>query len=92
MSLQTKGLTVRVSSRPGAKVALRRPCPAGTRQYFGPSRDITDKATEFFSGHLVAPDHEFGGIFARSVYLKLPEKFSRRHLLAFLVGSVSSNT
>ena len=30
-------------------------------------RDLTDKTAENFSGHLVAPDHEFGGIFARSV-------------------------
>ena len=37
-------------------------------------RDITDKSPENFSGHLVAPDHEFGGISARSVHLKLPEK------------------
>ncbi len=32
-SLRTKGLTARVSSRPGAKAVLRRPRPAGTRQY-----------------------------------------------------------
>ncbi len=30
-----KGLTARVSSRPGTKAALRRPRPAGTRQYCG---------------------------------------------------------
>ncbi len=28
-----KGLTARVSSRPGAKAVLRRPRPAGTQQY-----------------------------------------------------------
>ena len=40
--------------------------------YKVPSGDITDKSPESFSGHLAAPDHEFGGIFARSVHLKLP--------------------
>ena len=34
---------------------------------FQTSEDITDKSPENFSGHLVAADHEFGGIFARSV-------------------------
>ena len=38
------------------------------------NRDMTDKATEFFSEQLMAPEHECGGIFARSVHLKLPEK------------------
>ncbi len=33
-------------------------------------RDITDKSPENFSGHLMAPDHEFGGIFVRSMHLK----------------------
>ena len=48
---------------------------------FSFNRDITDKSPENFSGHLVALDHEFGGIFARSVHLKLSEKV-RRHLVA----------
>ena len=54
-------------------------------------RDITDKTAEKFSGHLVAPDHEFGGIFARSVHLKLPENFFG-HLVASLSREASSNT
>ena len=37
---------------------------AGPARLF--NRDITDKTAENFSGHLMAPDHEFGGIFARS--------------------------
>ena len=32
--MRTKGLTAHVSSLPGAKAVLRRPCPAGTRQYY----------------------------------------------------------
>ncbi len=36
--------------------------------------DITDKSPENFSGHLVAPDHEFGGIYARSMHLKFNTK------------------
>ncbi len=55
------------------------------------NRDITDKTAENFFGHLVAPDHEFGGIFARSVHLKLPEKFSG-HLVVSFRREVSSNT
>ncbi len=39
-------------------------------------RDITYKTPENFFGHLVALDHEIGGIFARSEHLKLPDKFS----------------
>ncbi len=53
--------------------------------------DIADKSPENFSGHLVAPDHEFGGIFARSVHRKLPEKV-RRHLVASFSRETSSNT
>ncbi len=52
---------------------------------------ITDKSPENFSGHLVAPDHEFGGIFTRSVHLELPEKV-RRHLVASFSGEARSNT
>ncbi len=55
------------------------------------NRDITDKSPENFSGHLVAPDNEFGGIFARSVHLKLSEKVSR-HLVASFSREASSNT
>ena len=33
-------------------------------------RDITYKTPENFFGHLVALDHEIGGISARSVHLK----------------------
>ncbi len=33
--VKAKGLTARVSSRPGAKAAFRRPRPTGTRQYLG---------------------------------------------------------
>ncbi len=54
-------------------------------------RDITDKTAENFSGHLVAPDHEFGGIFVRSVHLKLPEKFSG-YLVVSFSREASSNT
>ena len=54
-------------------------------------RDITDKTAENFSGHLVAPDHEFGGIFARPVHLKLPEKFSGHFVVSFS-REASSNT
>ncbi len=53
--------------------------------------DITDKFPENFSGHLVAPDHEFGGVFERSVHLKLSEKV-RRHLVASFSREASSNT
>ncbi len=59
--------------------------------FFAPIRDITYKATQIFSGHLVSPDHDFGGIFARSVHLKVPDKV-RSHLVAFLSREVSSNT
>ncbi len=31
----------------------------------------------------MAPDHEIGGIFARSVHLKLPEKFSGHLVVSF---------
>ena len=55
------------------------------------TRDITDKTAENFSGHLVAPDHEFGGIFARLVHLKLPEKFSG-HLVVSFSREASSKT
>ncbi len=55
------------------------------------NRDITDKSPENFSGHLMAPDHEFGGVFARSVHLKISEKV-RRHLVASFRREVSSNT
>ena len=54
-------------------------------------KDITDKTAENFSRHLVAPDHEFGGIFARSVRLKLPEKFSGQ-LVVSVGREASSNT
>ncbi len=47
------------------------------------TRDITDKTAENFSGHLVVPNHEFGGIFVRSVHLKLPEKFSGQLVVSF---------
>ncbi len=55
------------------------------------NRDITDKTAEKFSGHLVAPDREFGGIFARPVHLKLPEKFFG-HFVASFSREASSNT
>ncbi len=41
----------------------------GRIHLLGPNRDITDKTAENFSGHLVAPDPEFGGIFARLMHL-----------------------
>ena len=54
-------------------------------------RDITYKTPENFFGHLVALDHEIGGIFARSVHLKLPEKFSGPLVVSFS-RETSSNT
>ena len=53
------------------------------------NRDITYKTPENFFGHLVALDHEIGGIFARSVHLKLPESSGR---LQDCSREASSNT
>ncbi len=61
------------------------------------NRDITDKTAKNFSGHLMAPDHEFGGIFARSVHPKLPEdiikvpKNIRSSLILYPVNSSSNS-
>ena len=51
---------------------------------------VADKLAKYFTGHLVAPWRNFGCNFMGSEPLKLPEKVSR-HLVAFLVGMVSSN-
>ena len=51
---------------------------------------VADKLAKYFSGHLVALWQNFGCNFRGSDHLKLPEKVSG-HLVAFLVGMVSSN-
>ena len=58
------------------------------------NRDITDTSPENFSGHLVFPDHEFGGIFARSVHLnnRSGSEKVRRHVVSSFSREASSNT
>ncbi len=52
---------------------------------------VADKLAKYFSGHLVALWQNFGCNFLGSEHWKLPQKVSR-HLVAFFVGRVSSNT
>ncbi len=51
---------------------------------------VADKLAKYFSGHLVALWQNFGCNSMGSENLKIPERVSR-HLVAFLVGVVSSN-